>query len=55
MHELPKWKHELPAVPHKLFNQTFNVVVEYYKEHLRRDTADGRLQPTDTWVMLRDC
>ena len=53
MEELPKWKQDLPAVPHKLFNDAFNLVVEYYKEHVRRDTASGRLQPTDAWVMLR--
>ena len=53
MEELPKWKHELSKTPHKLFNDTLNVVVEYYKEHLRRDTANGRLTPTDAWVILR--
>ena len=53
MEELPKWKHELPKIPQKLLNERFNVVVEYYKEHLRRDTASGRLTPTDAWVILR--
>ena len=53
MEELPKWKHELPKTPHKLLNEPFNVVVEYYKEHLRRDTANGQLTPTDAWVILR--
>ena len=46
MEELPQWKHELPKIPHKLLNDTFNVVVEYYKEHLQRDTSNGRLMPT---------
>ena len=53
MEELPQWKHELPKTPHKLLNDTFNVVVEYYKEHLQRDTSNGRLMPTDAWVILR--
>ena len=53
MEELPQWKHELSKTPHKLLNDTFNVVVEYYKEHLQRDTANGRLTPTDAWVILR--
>jgi hypothetical protein len=53
MEELPKWTQELPGLPHKLFNDTANVVVEYYKEHLRRDVKDGRLTPPDFWVMLR--
>lgn len=53
MEELPKWKRELPSVPHKLFNDAFNVVVEYYKEHVRRDIDAGRLHPPEFWVMLR--
>ena len=53
MEELPKWKHDLSKTPHKLLNDPFNVLVEYYKEHLRRDTADGRLTPTDAWIILR--
>jgi hypothetical protein len=53
MEELPKWSQELPALPHKLFHETANVVVEYYKQRLRRDVEDGRLNPPDFWVMLR--
>lgn len=43
MEELPQWKRELPPVPHKLFNEPLDVVVEFYKEHVRRDIDAGRL------------
>lgn len=53
MEEFPQWKQELPAVPHKLFHEPLNVLVEFYKEHIRRDIDAGRLSPADPWVMLR--
>ena len=53
MEELPKWKHDLPKYPHKLFNDLANTVVEFYKEHLRRGIDAGRLKPTDYGVMIR--
>jgi len=55
MAELPKWtiEEELIKVPHKLLNEPFNLVVEFYKEHIRRDVADQRLAPGDFWLMLR--
>jgi hypothetical protein len=51
--ELPQWKHELPSFPHKLLNAGLVVVVEFYKEHIKRDVDAGRLKPTDYWIMLR--
>lgn len=53
MEELPKWKNKLPRVPFKLFSEPLNVLVEFYKEHVRRDIHAGRLTPSDPWVMLR--
>ena len=53
MEELPIWKQELPATPHKLLNNLVTVLVEFYGEHLRRDRADGRLQPGKAWDLLR--
>lgn len=53
MEDLPRWKRDLPSVPHKLFNDAVNIVIEFYKEHLRRDIASGRLEPVDFWVMMR--
>ena len=53
MEELPIWKHELPATPHELLNNLVKVLVEFYGEHLRRDRADGRLQPGKAWYLLR--
>ena len=53
MEELPIWKQELPATPHKLLNNLVKVLVEFYGEHLRRDRADGRLQPGKAWDLLR--
>ena len=53
MEELPIWKQELPATPHKLLNNLVTPLVEFYGEHLRRDRADGRLQPGEAWDLLR--
>ena len=53
MDELPIWKRELPATPHKLLNNLVTVLVEFYSEHLRRDRRDGRLQSGNAWDLLR--
>ncbi len=53
MEELPTWKQELPRTPHKLLDNLVTVLVEFYGEHLRRDRADGRLQPGNAWHLLR--
>lgn len=53
MEELPIWKRELPATPHKLLNDLVTILVEFYSEHLRRDRRDGRLQPGEAWDLLR--
>lgn len=36
MEELPKWKHDIPALPHKLINDPLTLVVDFYLEHLDR-------------------
>jgi hypothetical protein len=51
--EPPRWKQNLPGFPHKLLDDLLSLLVEFYKEHLRRDIDTGRLTPTDPWVMLR--
>ena len=53
MDELPIWKRELPPIPHDLLNNLVTALVEFYGEHLRRDRADGRLQPDTAWDLLR--
>lgn len=53
MEEFPKWKRELPGVPHKVFNEPLSVLVEYYKEHIQRDLDAGQLAPPDPWIILR--
>ncbi len=53
MDKLPQWKRELPPVPHKLFNEALNVVVEFYKEHVMRDIGTAQLTPSDSWIMVR--
>jgi hypothetical protein len=53
MQEFPQWKRELPGVLHKLFHEPLELLVEFYTEHIERDTASGRLTPLDSWVMLR--
>ena len=53
MQEFPKWKRDLPRVPHKLLNEPIQLLVEFYKEHLRRDVKSGRLTPPEPFIMLR--
>ncbi len=53
MEEFPQWKRELPPVPHKLFSEPLNALVEFYKEHIQRDIDAGRLTPPDSWIVLR--
>lgn len=53
MEDLPKWKHELPSIPHPLLNDAVNLLTEFYKEHIRRDIRDGKLQPVNYWALLR--
>src|SRR4051794_9619925 len=53
MEDLPVWKRDLPATPHKLLNDLVTVLVTYYDEHLRRDAIEGRLRPREAWDLLR--
>lgn len=53
MNEFPRWKHEVPPVPHKLFNEPLQVLFEFYKEHIQRDVKSGRLTPPEPFEMLR--
>ena len=53
MEDFPVWKQKLPATPHKLLNDAVTVLVSFYDEHIRRDCADGRLQPLEAWDLLR--
>lgn len=49
----PEWKQQLPAFPHKLYNVPLKLLIEFYKEHIRRELEDGKLKPPDFWVVLR--
>ena len=52
--QLPKWQHTPDIkIPHKLVNDLVNVVVDYYREHIRRDVQDGRLKPARGWLFLQ--
>jgi hypothetical protein len=53
MEEFPQWKHEAPPMPHKLVNDPLQVLVEFYKEHVRRDVESGRLTPPEPFEMIR--
>jgi hypothetical protein len=53
MEELQQWKLDLPGIPHKLLNEPLEILVNFYKEHMRRDIDAGRLTPPDPWVLLR--
>ncbi|HUY14459.1 MAG TPA: DUF5677 domain-containing protein [Terriglobia bacterium] len=53
MEPFPQWKHEVPPIPHGLFNEILQVLVEFYKEHFRRDVKSGRLTPPEPFEMLR--
>jgi hypothetical protein len=43
--KLPVFKYKPPLSPFKLYDEPLRVVVEFYKEHLRRDVESGRLTP----------
>jgi hypothetical protein len=51
--EIPEWKKKLPASPFKLYDDPLQALVKFYKEHLRRDTKDGKHTPTEFWITLR--
>ena len=51
--DFPTWKNELPGFPHQLVNEPLRLTVEFHLEHIRRDSADGRLQPSNLWLLLR--
>ena len=53
MTDWPVWKQELPALPHKLFNDAVNPVMDFYKANLEIDARRGRLQPVNYWVVNR--
>jgi len=48
----PELKTQLPPSPFKLYNEPLQILIEFYKEHIRRDTDGGRLTPTESWVVL---
>jgi hypothetical protein len=49
---LPRLKRDLPRFPHKLTHETLAAVTKYYTEHVRRDTAEARLAPSDMWRLV---
>lgn len=53
MEDLPVWKQDLPATPHKLLNDLVTLLAAFYDEHLRRDAIDGKLKPREAWELLR--
>jgi hypothetical protein len=53
MDEFPKWKQDLPSVPHPLLNDIAKLLSDFYTEHLRRDVDGGRLKPSDSWMLIR--
>ncbi len=53
MDELPKYQRELPSFPHKLIDTPLKLVVDFHLEHLERDTKEGKLKPTNFWIVSR--
>ncbi len=51
--KFPEYKVKLPGSPFKLYDEPLKLLIEFYKEHIRRDNADGKLKPTAAWVTLR--
>jgi hypothetical protein len=51
--KIPEFKYAPPPVPFKLYDDPLKVLVEFYKEHIRRDIDGARLAPTEFWVVLR--
>ena len=53
MDTLPKYRHEVQSVPHALIDTPLRLVVDFHLEHLERDTKDGKLRPTNFWIVNR--
>lgn len=51
--EYPEWKHDLQKFDFQMYAKPLKIVLEYYKEHLRLDTEDGRLRPAKVWFVVR--
>ena len=49
----PVWKRELQKFPHEMYNAPLEQLVEFYKEHIRRDINSGRLVPAGFWQVAR--
>src|SRR5277367_1215131 len=49
----PEFKLTLPSSPFQLYNEPVEILVKFYKEHLQRDIADGRLTPAEVWIIFR--
>ena len=49
----PVWKRELPKFPHKMYNEPLEKLLEFYKEHIRRDVNSGKLLPAGFWEVAR--
>jgi len=45
-------RRDRPRVPYSLTHRLVGILAEYYQEHVRRDRADGRLAPADTWQLV---
>lgn len=49
---LQRLKRDVPRLPHKLTHEPLTTLSKYCAEHVRRDTADGRLAPSDMWRLV---
>lgn len=52
MKALPTLKRTLPAFPTGVLTGPAEEVLKFYNEHLQRDGTEGKLKPTQAWVIL---
>lgn len=50
---MPEFKYAPPPIPFKLYDDPLKVLIEFYKEHIRRDIDGAKLSPAEFWVVLR--
>ena len=49
--DFPEWKPELPVFRHEIIDTPLKQVVDFYLEHLKRDTQAGKLMPCNFWLV----
>ena len=50
---VPEFKYAPPPIPFKLYDDPLKELIEFYKEHIRRDIGGAKLAPAEFWIVIR--